>query len=59
MVDDREEGDGAVGWNQRPDWCRTLPKLMRLSSRVIRSHQVLTVKKLPLSLRRFVELPVN
>jgi len=46
-------------WNNLPDWLKedsSVPKLSRLSARVIRCHKIPYSHKLPPSLCRFVEI---
>jgi len=57
-VEARSKFPGAPQFDRLPDWCyESIPKLMCLSSRVIRSHKIFyTAETLPINLHKFVEM---
>ncbi len=53
----RNQYGAETGWNALPDWCRTVPNLLCLSSRVVRVHKIpYTDGKTPTILHPFVAM---
>jgi len=56
-IETRNRNGAETGWNALPDWCRTVPNLLCLASRVIRVHKLpYTGGKTPAILLSFVRM---
>ena len=54
-IETRIENGVEAGWSARPEWCRTAPKLLCLTSRIIQAHKI-PFKDAPVTLHSIVAM---
>jgi len=55
-IETRNRNGVATGWSARPEWCRTVPKLLCLASRIIQAHKIPFKETTPVTLHSIVAM---